>query len=40
MFTLGDVDWLRVLGHSAYLMLFVVIGFLCAKRTYAQRLLK
>jgi lipooligosaccharide transport system permease protein len=40
MFTLGDVDWLRVLGHSAYLMLFVVIGFLCAERTYAQRLLK
>jgi lipooligosaccharide transport system permease protein len=40
MFTLGDVDWSRVLGHSAYLVLFVVIGFLCAKRTYAQRLLK
>ena len=40
MFTLGDVDWLRVLGHSAYLMLFVVIGFLWAERTYAQRLRK
>jgi lipooligosaccharide transport system permease protein len=40
MFTLGNVEWLRVLGHSAYLMLFVVIGFLCAERTYAQRLLK
>ena len=40
MFTLGNVDWLAVLGHESYLMLFVVVGFACALRTYAQRLLK
>jgi len=40
MFTLGDVNRFRALGHVAYLLVFVVIGFLCAKRTYAQRLLK
>ena len=40
MFTLGDADALRALGHTAYLLLFVVIGFAFAKRTYAARLLK
>jgi lipooligosaccharide transport system permease protein len=40
MFTLGNVDALRALGHTAYLLLFVVVGFLWAQRTYAQRLLK
>ena len=40
MFTLGDVSALRALGHVAYLLVFVVIGFICAQRTYATRLLK
>jgi lipooligosaccharide transport system permease protein len=40
MFTLGDVSALRALGHAAYLLLFVVIGFAWAQRTYAERLLK
>jgi hypothetical protein len=40
MFTLGDVHVVRALGHAAYLLLFVVIGFLWAQRTYAERLLK
>ncbi len=40
MFTLGDVNALRALGHMGYLLLFVVIGFVFAQRTYAARLLK
>jgi lipooligosaccharide transport system permease protein len=40
MFTLGDMNALRALGHAAYLLLFVVIGLACAQRTYAARLLK
>jgi lipooligosaccharide transport system permease protein len=40
MFTLGDVHVVRALGHAAYLLLFVVIGFMWAQRTYARRLLK
>lgn len=40
MFTLGNVDVLRALGHTAYLLLFVVVGFIWAQRTYAERLLK
>jgi len=40
MFTLGDVNGFRALGHVAYLLVFVVIGFACAKRTYTTRLLK
>jgi lipooligosaccharide transport system permease protein len=40
MFTLGEVNALRALGHAAYLLLFVVIGLAWAQRTYAERLLK
>jgi lipooligosaccharide transport system permease protein len=40
MFTLGDVHAWRVLGHVAYLMVFVVGGLFWAQRTYAARLLK
>ena len=40
MFTLGDVHMLRVLGHTVYLLLFVVAGLVWAQRTYAERLLK
>jgi lipooligosaccharide transport system permease protein len=40
MFTLGNFEALRVLGHTAYLVLFVVAGLIWAERTYAQRLLK
>ncbi len=40
MFTLGDVHALHALGHAAYLLLIVVIGFAWAERTYAARLLK
>ena len=40
MFTLGDVNGLRALGHAAYLLMFVVIGLAWAQRTYSARLLK
>jgi lipooligosaccharide transport system permease protein len=40
MFTLGNFEALRVLGHTAYLVLFVVAGLIWAERTYTQRLLK
>jgi lipooligosaccharide transport system permease protein len=40
MFTLGHVHALHALGHVAYLLLFVVIGYAWALRTYAERLLK
>jgi lipooligosaccharide transport system permease protein len=40
MFTLGDVHVMWALAHAAYLLLFVVIGFIWAQRTYAQRLRK
>ena len=40
MFTLGHVHVLAALGHMAYLLLFVVIGYAWALRTYAARLLK
>jgi lipooligosaccharide transport system permease protein len=40
MFTLGQVHVLAALGHMAYLLLFVVIGYAWALRTYAARLLK
>ncbi|MCA1587916.1 MAG: ABC transporter permease, partial [Chloroflexi bacterium] len=34
MFTLGQFDTLRVLGHTAYMLLFVVGGLIWAERTY------
>jgi lipooligosaccharide transport system permease protein len=40
MFTLGDVRALAALGHTAYLLLFVVGGLLWAERTYTRRLLR
>jgi lipooligosaccharide transport system permease protein len=40
MFTLGHVHLLAALGHTAYLLLFVVFGYAWALRTYAARLLK
>jgi lipooligosaccharide transport system permease protein len=40
MFTLGHVHALAALGHVAYLLIFVVIGYAWALRTYAARLLK
>ena len=40
MFTLGEFDTLRVLGHTAYMLLFVVGGLIWAERTYTERLLK
>jgi lipooligosaccharide transport system permease protein len=39
-FTLGSFEWLPVLGHTTYLLLFVVAGLIWAERTYTQRLLK
>jgi lipooligosaccharide transport system permease protein len=39
-FTLGSFEWLPVLGHTSYLLLFVVAGLIWAERTYTQRLLK
>jgi lipooligosaccharide transport system permease protein len=40
MFTLGNFEALRVVGHTAYLVLFVVAGLIWAERTYTARLLK
>jgi lipooligosaccharide transport system permease protein len=40
MFTLGQVHALAALGHVAYLLLFVVVGYAWALHTYAERLLK
>lgn len=40
MFTLGQVHALAALGHVIYLLLFVVVGYAFALRTYAERLLK
>jgi lipooligosaccharide transport system permease protein len=37
--TLGNVHVLRALGHAAYLLLFVVAGYIWGQRTYARRLL-
>ena len=37
--TLGNVHLLRALGHSAYLLLFVVAGYVWGQRTYTRRLL-
>jgi lipooligosaccharide transport system permease protein len=36
--TLGNVHLLGALGHVAYLLLFVVVGFVWGRRTYTQRL--
>jgi lipooligosaccharide transport system permease protein len=40
MFTLGEFRGLAALGHTAYLLLFVVGGLLWAERTYTRRLLR
>jgi lipooligosaccharide transport system permease protein len=37
--TLGNVHLLRALGHAAYLLLFVVGGYIWGQRTYTRRLL-
>jgi lipooligosaccharide transport system permease protein len=37
--TLGNVHLLRALGHAAYLLLFVVAGYIWGQRTYTRRLL-
>jgi lipooligosaccharide transport system permease protein len=37
--TLGNVHLLRALGHAAYLLLFVVAGYVWGQRTYTRRLL-
>jgi lipooligosaccharide transport system permease protein len=39
-FTLGEIHPLRVLGHVAYLSVFVIVGLIWAQRTYAERLRK
>jgi lipooligosaccharide transport system permease protein len=40
MFTLGEVRALAALGHTAYLLAFVVVGLIWAERTYSRRLLR
>jgi lipooligosaccharide transport system permease protein len=40
MFTLGEFRALAALGHSAYLLAFVVVGLVWAERTYSRRLLR
>jgi lipooligosaccharide transport system permease protein len=37
--TLGNVHLLRALGHAAYLLLFVIAGYIWGQRTYTRRLL-
>jgi lipooligosaccharide transport system permease protein len=37
--TLGNLHLLRALGHAAYLLLFVVAGYIWGQRTYTRRLL-
>jgi lipooligosaccharide transport system permease protein len=37
--TLGNVHLLRALGHAAYLLLFVIAGYIWGQRTYARKLL-
>jgi lipooligosaccharide transport system permease protein len=37
--TLGNLHLLRALGHIAYLLLFVVAGYVWGQRTYTRRLL-
>jgi lipooligosaccharide transport system permease protein len=37
--TLGNVHLLRSLGHAAYLLLFVIAGYIWGQRTYTRRLL-
>jgi lipooligosaccharide transport system permease protein len=36
--TLGNVHVLHALGHAAYLLLFVVAGYIWGQRTYTRRL--
>lgn len=38
MFTQGDVDWLEVAGHLAYISLFVVVGTVVAVRRMRGKL--
>jgi lipooligosaccharide transport system permease protein len=38
MFTLGDVDWLAVLGHVSYLVCWLIAGWLLAVRNFRRRL--
>lgn len=40
MATTGTLDWLWVLGHVAYLLVWMVAGWLVARRTFARRLLR
>lgn len=40
MFTLGDFRALAALGHTAYLLAFVIGGLVWAEQTYSRRLLK
>jgi lipooligosaccharide transport system permease protein len=38
MFTLGDVEWLAVLGHVIYLLCWFVGGWFLAVRSFSRRL--
>ncbi len=39
MATTGTLDWIWVLAHLGYLTLWMVLGWLVARRTFARRLL-
>jgi lipooligosaccharide transport system permease protein len=39
MLTLGDVDLLAAVGHTAYLLTWTIVGFELARRAYRKRLL-
>ena len=36
--TLGDVELLAALGHTAYLLAFITVGYVAARYTYRKRL--
>jgi lipooligosaccharide transport system permease protein len=36
--TLGTIGWPAALGHTAYLLVLAIAGFVTAQRTYARRL--
>jgi lipooligosaccharide transport system permease protein len=38
MFTLGDVEWLAVLGHVSYLVAWLAVGWVLAVRNFSRRL--
>jgi uncharacterized protein YneF (UPF0154 family) len=38
MATTGTVDWIWMLVHVSYLLVWMMLGWLVARRTFARRL--